>query len=237
MLDLFVDIDITCETDSRYDKMLIPLCRKGIGYSEKDDQHFLTIRYWTFSIFQWWGFKKILTNICDKLIELKIIGCGIDNDKFIELITVLKIHNIITSLDLSENHITSLNSIEYLTNLQELSFAFNDKIEDITSISKLYNLQSLNFRVNLIQHLEPLRNLENLRQLDLSINQITDISPLWKLQKLKKLSLYANYQLQFIGQLSGLTQLEVLNVAQCDIRSPKYIERLKYYLPYCHINY
>jgi internalin A len=136
---------------------------------------------------------------------------------------------------MSENHITQLEPIECLTNLQDLSLAFNDKIEDITCLSKLCKLQSLNLRVNLIQHLEPLSNLVELRKLDLSINQIVDISPLWKLKELKELSLYANYKLQFVGQLSGLTQLTVINISQCDIRSPKYIERLQQNLPQCQI--
>lgn len=235
IVDLFMDIETINGTDSRYDKMTISRCRKGLEYLDHDINKSLTIRYWIFTRFQWWTFIRILDKISNKLTDLKIIGCNIDNKRFNDLTMIFKKHNIIKLLDLSENHITRLSSIECLTNLQELSLAFNDKIEDITSLSKLSKLQVLNLRVNLIQHLNPLSNLKELRKLDLSINQIIDISPLWKLKELKELSLYANYKLQYVGQLSGLTQLTVINISQCDIRSPKYIERLQQNLPQCQI--
>lgn len=251
--DLFMNIETVSETDTRYDKMTVSRCRKGLEYLEYDTRDVVspdvpntaehnthksvTIRYWIFTRIQWWTFIRILDKISDKLTDLKIIGCNIDNKRFKDIMIVLKKYNLIKLLDLSENHITQLSSIEYLTNLQELSLAFNDKIEDITSLSKLCKLKSLNLRVNLIQYLEPLSNLKELCKLDLSINQIVDISPLWKLKELKELSLYANYKLQFIGQLSGLTQLTIINISQCDIRSLKYIERLQKNLPQCQIIY
>jgi hypothetical protein len=110
IVDLFMDIETIHETDSRYDKMTISRCRKGLEYLEHDVNKSLTIRYWTFTRFQWWTFMRILDKISGSgrlrtstdarfclqakssgnLTDLKIIGCGIDNKRFKDIITVLK---------------------------------------------------------------------------------------------------------------------------------------------------
>lgn len=236
IVELFNNISKKTEHDSRYEETerIIPRCRKGLEYTEKDSGISLVVRYWDFSWIQWKTFIRLIKHL-ENLQELRIIGCKIDDTKLVELVKVLRTNRSLTILDLSENIIHSIDPIKYLINLCVLDISLNGYIEIIQPISKLVNLQYLNLRVNIIKDLSPISNLTNLQKLDLSLNQINDISPIWRLRKLTYLDLSANMQLRYIGQLSGLSLLLYLNLCACDIRSRAYIDRLNEYLPDCKI--
>ncbi len=119
----------------------------------------------------------------------------------------------LTTLYISENPITDLNSIAGLVKLKRLSIwgiLGNDitpianltnlefleiagcSISDITALSNLINLTNLNARHNRIVDISPLANLKNLAILWLSHNRITDVSPLAGLARLEFLEIHSN---------------------------------------------
>jgi internalin A len=122
-----------------------------------------------------------------------------------------------------------------LKHLIELDLGLNGNIENITPISNITTLQNLTLKVNLIKNITPLKFLSNLTTLNLSLNQVDDITPLWRLNNLVFLDLSANMYLRYIGQLSSLTNLKILNLCACDINSKSYIIRLEQNLPNCKI--
>ena len=67
--------------------------------------------------------------------------------------------------------------------------------------------------------------LENLEELSLAGNRLTDLSPLWQLKKLRQLDVSANQAELKLDGISGLTNLQFLNIAYCNVVSG--IEELK----------
>ena len=89
--------------------------------------------------------------------------------------------------------ITSLEGLQYATNLVDLSLWDND-ISDLTPISGLENLSYLDLDDNNIEDLTPLANLKNLMTLYLDNNAIEDITPLQELTLADMyISLYGNH--------------------------------------------
>lgn len=146
--------------------------------------------------------------------------------------------------------ITSLEGIEYLTNLEELSLKENNitditpliglkklkslnlwknSIKDITPLSNLSNLTSLDLDSNQIQSIYPLKDLSNLKALRLGSNRLTDISPLANLKKLDYLCLWANRvrDIKPIGDLENLTRLRLAYNEIIDISPLANLNRLE----------
>ncbi|MDP4179180.1 MAG: leucine-rich repeat domain-containing protein, partial [Bacillota bacterium] len=116
----------------------------------------------------------------------------------------------ITTLNLNEKSVHSLEGIQYLTNLTSLSSQANN-LKDLTPLSNLTNLTQLYLSYNSITDLTPLSNLTNLTQLYLSDNQITDFAPLYNLKNLTYISMeYNNIEdLSFFSNFTNLTKLDL----------------------------
>ncbi len=109
-------------------------------------------------------------------------------------------------LDVSNAEIPSLEGIQYLTHLLQLSFEDNI-VSDLTPLQNLRNLQELHFKGNQVSDISPLQNLTNLQRLSFWVNQVSDLTPLQNLTNLQELVFSWN-------QVSDLTPLENLTNLQ-----------------------
>jgi formylglycine-generating enzyme required for sulfatase activity len=107
-----------------------------------------------------------------------------------------------------EEGITSLEGIQYLTNLQKLYF-WASQVSDLTPLQTLTNLQRLSFRNSQVSDLTPLQNLTNLQELSFGGNQVSDLTPLQNLTNLVHLDFYDN-QVSNLTPLQNLTNLQEL---------------------------
>ncbi|MFU0538671.1 leucine-rich repeat domain-containing protein, partial [Gardnerella vaginalis] len=106
----------------------------------------------------------------------------------------------------SDNIITSLDGIQYFTNLKNLNLDTNG-VRDLSPLSGLTNLKNLNLYHNKVSDLSPLKNLRNLEELELSSNQVSDLSPLKNLRNLEELKI--DYQDLSINSADKKTTLTV----------------------------
>ncbi|MDQ0092074.1 Leucine-rich repeat (LRR) protein [Paenibacillus anaericanus] len=83
----------------------------------------------------------------------------------------------ITELQVINGGISSLDGIQYLTNLRKL-FLNENNISDISLLSSLQSLTHLELKNNQIKNVAPLSGLSQLKELYLGGNSITDYSPL-----------------------------------------------------------
>lgn len=238
IVKLFSSIVKQKETDSRYKTDVNPVarCRKGLEYNEFETGTKLTIRYWTMSYFQLIALWNIISKITD-LEELQIIGCSLDDEELKKLVRCLLDKSKLTKLNLSENRLKNISPLKELQHLPiiDLDLSLNGNIENVEVLTFFKSLQILSLKVNLIKNVSSIGEITTLKRLNLSLNQIEDISPLWKLQNLTFLDLSANMYIQYIGQLSSLKNLKILNICACDIKSLDYVLRLKHNLPNCEI--
>ena len=115
------------------------------------------------------------------------------------------------ALDLQSQGITSLNGLEFATELTFLVIADNPTI-DLTPVSELTQLQRLG--IWSVPHLDitPLARLTNLHALSLTACEITDITPLTPLTELIDLDLRYN-SIRDINSISNLRQLQKLDLS------------------------
>jgi len=98
----------------------------------------------------------------------------------------------LTSLDLSNNELSSLSGLEYLSNLSSLSLSDN-KLSSLEGLGQLSNLSSLSLRNNQLSSLEGLGQLSNLSSLYLDNNEFTHLpDELFNLAKLERLDVDDN---------------------------------------------
>lgn len=118
----------------------------------------------------------------------------------------------LTSLDLSSFWITSLQGMEYLTALNQLTLN-QTGTDDITPLATLHRLEYLYLQTNQIQEIDVVSYMLDLIELDLGDNQITDLSPLVWLQgkNLTTLRLGDN-NISEISALRFITSLEILEL-------------------------
>jgi Domain of unknown function (DUF5011)/Leucine Rich repeats (2 copies) len=108
------------------------------------------------------------------------------------------------------SELTSLDGIQYLTNLKTLDLS-NNQIADLSPLAKLANLEKLNLTNNLVTDLTPVSKLTTLKWLSIQYNDVTDVSPLKNLTSLYHLNL-ANNEIFDISQLNKLNKLEVFRL-------------------------
>lgn len=100
--------------------------------------------------------------------------------------------NVLTELDLYDNHIKVIDGIENLVNLTNLDLSYNN-IKSIQQLSKLTKLKTLYLCSNKISKIENLEGLEeNLETLELGANKIKIIENLPNFKNLKELHLAKN---------------------------------------------
>ncbi|MEG4027967.1 leucine-rich repeat domain-containing protein [Microcoleus sp. POL8_C6] len=146
-------------------------------------------------------------------VKVLLKKAGTDNPEAAEQILSRK-----TELDLIDNQITDISSLDSLTNLTKLYLGKN-QITDITFLGWLTNLTTLNLGYNQITDITLLSWLTNLTALDLSYNKITDISFLGSLTNLTTLNLASNRinDFSFLGSLTNLTTLNLASNIIADI--------------------
>lgn len=123
----------------------------------------------------------------------------------------------ITTLDLQDLGVSSLNGIEQLHNLESLNLRGNP-IRDLSPIRGLVNLESLNLRETLVSNLSPLKNLTSLRYLNIHSTPAADLSPIASLTNLETLIMRNVNVGDQIEVLAGLTNLRRLNIRNTGVR-------------------
>ena len=138
----------------------------------------------------------------------------------------------LTSLNAIQSKITSLEGLEYATNLEKLIIWGNNITSDqMTYLSGLTALKRLNLGDNEISDFSDLLNLTSLEMLGLAGNGgITDITGLSSLSNLKRLILRRT-SIEDIEEISQLTSLETLhlqdNISMSDITPLAGLVKLK----------
>lgn len=112
-------------------------------------------------------------------------------------------------LDIAQNGVTDIESLEKFTALQSLNIMQN-QISNLSPLSNMTDLLLFDAESNQISNLAPLTELQNLAILNLGINLITDLSPLSHLTRLVALDLNTNPLLTDLSPLRGLQQLRFL---------------------------
>ena len=121
-----------------------------------------------------------------------------------------------TTLNISaEGHISSINGIEHLVNLENVRLS-GMEVSNLNPLRELNYLRNLTLAAMQISDLTPLSEMTDLEQLNLNWNKINDLSPLFDMDKLRKLELIGN-QISDISPLSGLEQLSTLNLTDNQI--------------------
>lgn len=109
-------------------------------------------------------------------------------------------------LDVQNKTISSLEGIQYCTNLKWLILC-NDQISDISPLDGMYNLESLWLDGNNITDISALSGLVNLSVLKVSNNNISDIEAVSNLINLTSLDVSGN-KIVNLPDLTDLTQLD-----------------------------
>lgn len=117
----------------------------------------------------------------------------------------------ITGLYCPDASISSLQGIEYLTNLAAFE-AQDTSISDLTPLSNLRNLASLNLNGNQVQDLSPLAGLPDLQVLYVSNNMLDSVDPLAEVPTLTYVQVAGNRLLD-IDALASLTNMVSLDVS------------------------
>ncbi|CAL6063474.1 receptor-like_protein [Hexamita inflata] len=140
------------------------------------------------------------------LTKLSMRYCSLKNIDLISSLVNLE------ELDISSNKDLELCPLFKLKNLSKLTMN-NCRLKTIDQIVQLTNLEVLNISDNyLLQIIDSPRLLVYLKELDISSNKQIDTTSLQGLKSLNKLSMrYCG--LKNIGQITQLTNLEVLNIS------------------------
>ncbi|WP_338812762.1 COR domain-containing protein [Bernardetia sp. Wsw4-3y2] len=129
----------------------------------------------------------------------------------------LKKLNKLRVLDIHQNKIKDISTLEYLLNIEELYIGDN-YIQDIKSLQNLKKLKVLDMAsAGYINSFSPLENLEELCVLDASLLDVQDLFPLSNLKKLEELYLSEN-EIQNISPLKNLTKLKTLDLNYNNIK-------------------
>ncbi|CAL6002272.1 leucine-rich_repeat domain-containing protein [Hexamita inflata] len=147
-----------------------------------------------------------------KLIRLLIRECDLINFNKIGLLTNLQV------LDSSINILKTIDSIDLLVNLKELTISENQytKTINITSLKYLTDLIKLNLSGCGLRQLSALKPLINLQTLELSNNYFNNINELQYLKSLTHLNL-KNCEIVSIYSLRPLLKLEQLDISYNNI--------------------
>jgi len=130
---------------------------------------------------------------------------------------------------LPEHRLNSFTGIEYLVNLEELSFA-GYGIKDLSPLTELTNLKSLEFGAwepTRIDDLSPLGKISSLERLVIGANITSDISPIGNLGNLVELRLWRSIPEGDISFLADLENLIILNIADNRIEDISALSNLK----------
>ncbi|HAK0982816.1 TPA: class 1 internalin InlE [Listeria monocytogenes] len=139
----------------------------------------------------------------DSVTHLSAKSAGITTIEGLQYLTNL------SELELIDNQVTDLNPLKNLTKITELRLSGNP-LKDVSALAGLKNLKTMDLIYTDITDVTPLAGLSNLQVLNLDINQITDITPLAGLSNLQFLS-FGSTQVSDLTPLANLSKLTTLN--------------------------
>ena len=116
--------------------------------------------------------------------------------------------------------------LQQIANMDELSFAENFSISDLTPVQKLSRLEKLSFTGTTVSSLLPLCNIMMLKSLHCGKNPITDLTPVAALSKLTDLD-FSNCQVEELMPIQNMTQLESLKFSGTPVKRLKYLVNLR----------
>ncbi|EUB59438.1 Centrosomal protein [Echinococcus granulosus] len=162
------------------------------------------------------GLKFIALRLCPFVTEL-MLWC-----RFLTLIMCSAIINLserglatldysyetATAIILDKNDIRDINTISFMTNVQQLSIA-NNLLKDMYGLENFTHITILNLAYNEISRIEHLGSLTHLTWLNLCGNRIKKIAKLSHNLALKHLDLSEN-EIERLGDLSNLLKLKTL---------------------------
>ncbi|EAD9169907.1 LPXTG cell wall anchor domain-containing protein [Listeria monocytogenes] len=139
----------------------------------------------------------------DSITQLSAKSAGITTIEGMQYLTNL------SELELTDNQITDVSPLANLTKITELGLSGNP-LKDVSALAGLKNLKTMDLIYTDITNVTPLAGLSNLQVLNLDINQITDITPLANLSNLQFLS-FGSTQVSDLTPLTNLSKLTTLN--------------------------
>ena len=157
--------------------------------------------------------------------------------------------NELINLDLSENFISDVTSLQNLSNLKKLNIALNEivdlsvlgdkpvlrelnlmdnRVEEIKLFSRYSfdQIENLNLSYNSLTNIEPMRYLINLETLDLKNNNLADIDVLSKLQQITNLNLGNNSLIKGFSSLKKLKRIQFLDLENTGLRSLSFLKNM-----------
>ncbi|MBU3112699.1 leucine-rich repeat domain-containing protein [Clostridium lacusfryxellense] len=114
----------------------------------------------------------------------------------------------LTSLQIEQKGITSLEGVQALKNLNSI-FIQKNNLKDVSPLKDLVNLRQIVILKNNIEDITPIYNLKQLEQLYIFENDIKDISGIDQLQNMKKLG-FCDCKITNINELEQLINLKEL---------------------------
>ncbi len=148
-----------------------------------------------------------------------------------ELSKITSIKNNWPSPDMA---LSSLEGIQYLTNLATLDLVGNN-ITDLSPLRGMH-LKSIDLSYNHISDLSPLATMTSLEMLNLSHNDIVDVSPLASLVNLTVLDLSSN-KITKIDAMANLKNLQFLDLSSNEIKDVTPLEGIGQSLVSLDISY
>lgn len=131
----------------------------------------------------------------------------------IHYITDLRKFPVLKKVNLNGNELYSIDGIEHLSSLTQLSLSgclSGDSATDITPLTKASNIESLDLSKNNIETIAPLSTLKNLYSLNISNTQASDIFVIAGFTNLKELGIGGlTVNGEIFTALSSLTTLDI----------------------------
>lgn len=155
-----------------------------------------------------------------KLAELNLSGCQLSDSA----VTALSGLTELTTLNLSNNNISSVSGLRELTKLQNLDLS-NNKISDITPLTSLTALKNLNLGKNSLADIRGLEACKEITVLDITSNTISELPTIHSMEQLIELHLGDN-PIKNLKNLEGLTNLVTLDVSDCEIVSLDFVSKM-----------
>lgn len=175
-------------------------------------------------------------DVFSKLVNLEYFSAfnmGIEDISAVSNFTKLK------ELGLQRNNFSDISALSGLTDLENIDFAFDNNLSDITPLTNCVNIKTITFFNDALHDLSPLRNMNKIESLGLGqCNQLNSdaINEIGKLTTLKTLNL-SYTRVQDVNGLSSLKNLTSLNLTSNGIKNLDFVSnftKLKNF--YCSYN-
>lgn len=160
--------------------------------------------------------KKVEISETDQQ-NISLITSMADIDNFINL----------EKIEISSNHIQSIDTVNISPNITELNLTFNN-LNNISGLEKYISLEKLSLDSNYIKDIKVLKDIKTLKELSLGYTGKkadnifgcepgkVDFSVIKELPLLEKLSIPFSI-VENIDQLNGLSHLKILILSQCTL--------------------